>query len=295
MYDTGVSDVEDPQFQSKFEETFTALSLQVPWYLVAGNHDYYGNVDAQIEYSQRSERWNFPNYYYKQTIEKDDLSLAILSIDTWRLNSGDTYVSFDPVARRGFVRDPERLERDLESGAVTEGTYRSITRNFPSLPERERTTRERKARAFRDDEQLLHLEQWLRDTRDYTWVIVQGHFPIYSCTTDEHGNTDTLIRDLFPLLVAYNVTAYFSGHDHVLQHISKEGLHMLGSGTGARSHRGINEKFDGLVHADQGVYGFMVHKLTKATFLTTFVANDSLYTGHAKETYSFTVTKPDEH
>ena len=39
FYDDGVSGVEDPQFKDKFEDTFTAPSLQVPWYVCAGNHD----------------------------------------------------------------------------------------------------------------------------------------------------------------------------------------------------------------------------------------------------------------
>ena len=51
MYDEGVTSEDDPQFQAKFEDTFPAASLQIPWYLVGGNHDYYGNIDAQIEYS----------------------------------------------------------------------------------------------------------------------------------------------------------------------------------------------------------------------------------------------------
>ena len=42
FYSKGVKSVDDPQFKSKYEETFDSPSLQVPWYVCSGNHDYYG-------------------------------------------------------------------------------------------------------------------------------------------------------------------------------------------------------------------------------------------------------------
>ena len=36
FYNKGVKSVDDPQFKSKFEDTFTGPSLQVPWYICAG-------------------------------------------------------------------------------------------------------------------------------------------------------------------------------------------------------------------------------------------------------------------
>ena len=44
-------------FKETFEDVYTSKSLMRNWYLVAGNHDHNGNVTAQIEYTNRTQRW----------------------------------------------------------------------------------------------------------------------------------------------------------------------------------------------------------------------------------------------
>ena len=60
FYENGVSGLDDPHFHASFEDIYTAPALHVPWHLILGNHDYRGNVQAQIDYSTRSKRWNLP-------------------------------------------------------------------------------------------------------------------------------------------------------------------------------------------------------------------------------------------
>uniref|UniRef100_A0A0D9XHD8 Purple acid phosphatase n=1 Tax=Leersia perrieri TaxID=77586 RepID=A0A0D9XHD8_9ORYZ len=45
----GLASVDDMGFHESFMDVYTAKSLQKPWYLVLGNHDYRGDVLAQID------------------------------------------------------------------------------------------------------------------------------------------------------------------------------------------------------------------------------------------------------
>ncbi|GJN30838.1 hypothetical protein PR202_gb19176 [Eleusine coracana subsp. coracana] len=48
FYEDGLTGVDDPAFEQSFTDIYTAKSLQKPWYLVLGNHDYRGDVLAQL-------------------------------------------------------------------------------------------------------------------------------------------------------------------------------------------------------------------------------------------------------
>ncbi|XP_056136804.1 tartrate-resistant acid phosphatase type 5a [Lampris incognitus] len=93
FYYTGVGSVDSPRFKDTFESVYTAKSLQVPWYVIAGNHDHAGNVRAQMEYSRKSSRWRFPYYYYELNfrIPNTKKTLSIIMLDTVMLcgNSDD--------------------------------------------------------------------------------------------------------------------------------------------------------------------------------------------------------------
>ena len=67
FYDYGVTSTEDPQWKESFENVYIAQSLQVPWNVILGNHDYRGNCQAQVDYSARSTRWRMPARYYSRT------------------------------------------------------------------------------------------------------------------------------------------------------------------------------------------------------------------------------------
>jgi len=76
FYENGVASVDDPQWQASFETIYTAPSLQTPWKIILGNHDYRGNVQAQLDYSHISKRWQLPARYYQETVPLPDGATA---------------------------------------------------------------------------------------------------------------------------------------------------------------------------------------------------------------------------
>jgi len=60
FYEDGVAGVDDPKWRTSFEDVYTAPSLQTPWQVALGNHDYHGDTQAQLDYSKTSRRWRLP-------------------------------------------------------------------------------------------------------------------------------------------------------------------------------------------------------------------------------------------
>ena len=157
-FDGIATDSSSHRFEDTWNQVYPAESLQVPWYLLAGNHDHYGNVTAQLEYSQQSDRWNFPSMYYSKSFidEKDGTTLDILFIDTVDL-SGNTV------------------------GQETDPGY------YDKLP----------YRAVEDaaEQWAWIAEQMAASTADH--LLIAGHFPVYSiCEHGNTGNLYDNLRPL---------------------------------------------------------------------------------------------------
>merc|ERR1719183_1861533 len=87
FYDHGLDSVDSSRFENTFEQCFSGSNLQASngftFHVVAGNHDHRGNVQAQIDYSSHSERWNFPSQYYSfSKTAPDGATVDFVMIDT---------------------------------------------------------------------------------------------------------------------------------------------------------------------------------------------------------------------
>ena len=72
FYENGVDSLEDPQWRTSYLDVYTQPALQTPWKVLLGNHDYRGNVQAQLDYAKQNPRWQMPARYSLETIALPD-------------------------------------------------------------------------------------------------------------------------------------------------------------------------------------------------------------------------------
>lgn len=89
FYPSGIDgDAHSARFEGTFEDVFNASSLEgFPWFVTLGNHDYMGNVSAEVAYTELSSRWELPDTYYSKYVnytgsDGKPFNVHLISIDT---------------------------------------------------------------------------------------------------------------------------------------------------------------------------------------------------------------------
>jgi acid phosphatase len=131
FYERGVASTEDPQWQKTFENVYIAPSLQVPWYVALGNHDYLGNCDAQLAYSRLSKRWNMPTRYFTLSRHID----AATAVDFFFLDTTPMVRHYwhEPIYRE-HVRTqdvPKQLEWFKDALAASKAPWKIVIGHHP--------------------------------------------------------------------------------------------------------------------------------------------------------------------
>ena len=83
----GVASTNDPLWMTNYELIYSHPELMISWYPMLGNHEYRGNTQAVIDYSQVSRRWEMPSRYYSRTFNDKGCTLRIVCLDTTPLIS----------------------------------------------------------------------------------------------------------------------------------------------------------------------------------------------------------------
>ena len=92
----GVRSVNDPLWMTNYELIYSHPELMIDWFPLLGNHEYRGNTQAVLNYSNVSRRWTMPARYYTKTFEDKGATIRILWVDTAPMidkyrNESDTY------------------------------------------------------------------------------------------------------------------------------------------------------------------------------------------------------------
>lgn len=227
FYQSGLVSVYDTAFDESFSKVYHHQSLQIPWHAVLGNHDY-GDIADDLPLT--------PSQDYCDTFNNKSLSAS--KDDSTPAATQDCYYS--PLHQLDARLQTERdwrwhLER-LYSETFANDKIEIFFIDTNSFIE------EYKARRWASfpggilqqdyASQVKELETKLAASKA-VWKFIVGHHPPRS--NGDHGNNVNVIKFIEPLMQRYNVQAYFSGHDHNLEHVhvKETGINIFVCGAGS--------------------------------------------------------------
>jgi tartrate-resistant acid phosphatase type 5 len=274
-----------------FQDVYTAAGLRVPWYVVAGNHDWVGDVQAQTALNGSAAtggRWNMPSLFYSHSHTLSDGTTAqFVMVDTESLFGG---VNAPPppspaVARPGGRRLVQSSTDDPGAGSPLDPPVSASW-----VPP-----------AVNEAQWAWVQEELSSSTAD--WLFVVGHHPVWS--VGEYGPTWELVTRLDPLMQAAGVALYISGHEHQAEHFRAEphpaGVDYLVVGNGAYYNDTAPADTS---HAADCPAGALQFQWTNSTgFAALWLAPASpngqpamlsvtIYSGQGKQLYSFYKQNP---
>lgn len=95
----GVASINDPLWMTNYELIYSHPELMISWLPILGNHEYRGNTQAVLDYSNVSRRWEMKDRYYSKVYDDNGVSIRLVLIDTTplinRYHNNDTYRDVD--------------------------------------------------------------------------------------------------------------------------------------------------------------------------------------------------------
>ena len=146
IHDEGVTSVDDEEWQLKFENVYTAESLQkIPWYVISGNHEYHGNVQAVLDYSNISGRWNAPARYFSMEYPVGRKQKALfVFIDTApmidKYREGDEADEYSDAGKQSIEKQLYWLDSTL---VASKGHWKIVIGHHPIYADTEKAESER--------------------------------------------------------------------------------------------------------------------------------------------------------
>ena len=190
-----VSGPEDPKFDRLWLEIFTERTGILPWWVTMGNHEWFDDYQAEIEYFHRNSRFYMPDFFYDLTVVTDsDLELGFIFLDTsllWYSYKGENDQMAANFKKAGYSSENKSIEKQLEL-----------------------------------------VEKMLLDHDDKDYVFVIGHHYINTCPNNVTNEAFNSLNEMF---IQHEITAYVFGHHHSLQSVQKDGIVFIQSGAGGQN------------------------------------------------------------
>ncbi|GBG72115.1 hypothetical protein CBR_g11048 [Chara braunii] len=222
FYPAGLAHADDANFSISFSDMYTSASLQRPWFVVLGNHDYRGDPSIQTGGALTTRDWR---WRCNRTFEvRRDLCAESALQDA------------DDRAIRAEEERPSPSPGQSECNATVSIFFidtSPFSLEYSDAAEMNWFVDRVDLEA--DNSRLLtQLAEKLKAAENDTWRIVVGHHPLYSssCPLGTPGLTERLL----PILERGAVDLYINGHDHDLEHVKKgfSPVHMLTTGAGSQ-------------------------------------------------------------
>jgi len=179
FYEYGVKNVSDPRFKQTYEDTFNSdltNLVDMPMYMQSGNHDYRGNMTAELKYTDLQRRWTFPYYWYTiPTPTFVDFSIDILMIDTNALKGDLAQIDEDPSEVTDRRTDHYLWIKDTLSASTAD--YIIVSGHHPiySIAEHGPT-----------QELILNLLPMLKEAK--VQLYISGHDHQLQCLSEQYGD-----------------------------------------------------------------------------------------------------------
>jgi 3',5'-cyclic AMP phosphodiesterase CpdA len=87
--------------------------------VVAGNHDYNGNENAEIEYTKKSKRWYFPSFYYTFSKKAGSATVDFFMLDTVPLYYNENELKKTFGVKGKDTQQIKWLEEQLKASKAT--------------------------------------------------------------------------------------------------------------------------------------------------------------------------------
>jgi len=197
-----VTSVDDPTWEKSFERVYDAPSLQIPWQVALGNHDYRGNAQAQLDYSAKSKRWRLPARWYVFQERTPDGAL----VDFFVTDTSPMIESYYKDGAKTVKVGDQRDKVETQLGWLDHALADSVA-----------------------DWKIVIGHHPVYSGKSPKGAVESGE------STHKVGGSPDLIARLDPILQRHRVPLYLNGYDHDLQHVLHGTTHFVCTGAGSKT------------------------------------------------------------